>query len=213
MNLLLRRAAQGKTDITKYAEGVLEGASRGARLTQQFLAFSRQQPLTPVPLDPNKLVSGMSELLRRALGEHIRFETVIAGGTWTIHADKTQLETAILNLAVNARDAMSDGGTLTIETANAHLDDTFEGGQGPATPGQYVVIAVTDTGIGMTPEVTAKAFDPFFTTKPVGQGTGLGLPGLRLRAPVARPGEDLFRGRSRHDLEAVPAALHRRYRA
>jgi signal transduction histidine kinase/ActR/RegA family two-component response regulator len=175
LSLLLRRAAQGKDDLTKYAEGALEGASRGARLTQQLLAFSRQQPLTPVALDPNKLLSGMSELLRRALGEHIRFETVIAGGIWTIHADKTQLETAILNLAVNARDAMPDGGTLTIETSNAYIDHTFEGGQGAPTPGQYVVIAVTDTGTGMPPEVTAKAFDPFFTTKPVGQGTGLGL--------------------------------------
>ena len=178
LSLLLRRAAQGKTDLTKYAEGALEGASRGARLTQQLLAFSRQAPLAPVPLDPNKLVAGMSELLRRALGEHIRFETVIAGGIWNIHADKTQLETAILNLAVNARDAMPDGGTLTIETGNAHLDDAYvRAQQGTSTnaAGQYVVIAVSDSGTGMTAEVTAKAFDPFFTTKPVGQGTGLGL--------------------------------------
>jgi len=175
LSLLLRKASQGETNLTRFAEGALEGASRGARLTQQLLAFSRQQPLAPVPLDPNKLVSSMSELLRRALGEHIRFETVIAGGIWSIHADKTQLETAILNLAVNARDAMVDGGTLTIETANAHLDDAFALGSQDIKAGQYVMIAVTDTGSGMTPETIAKAFDPFFTTKPVGQGTGLGL--------------------------------------
>jgi len=175
LSLLLRRAAQGKTDLTKYAQGALEGANRGARLTQQLLAFSRQQPLMPVPLDPNKLVAGMSDLLRRALGEHIRFETVIAGGIWTTYADKTQLETAVLNLAVNARDAMPDGGTLTIETANAHIDHTYIQDTQGVAPGQYVVIAVTDTGTGMPPDVVAKAFDPFFTTKPVGQGTGLGL--------------------------------------
>jgi signal transduction histidine kinase len=178
LSLLLRRAAQGKTDLTKYAEGALEGASRGAKLTQQLLAFSRQQPLTPVSLDPNKLVSGMSDLLRRAIGEHIRFETVIAGRIWTIFADKTQLETAILNLAVNARDAMADGGTLTIETNNTHLGEVTAANQDTGMAhagGDYVVICVTDTGAGMAPEVVAKAFDPFFTTKPVGQGTGLGL--------------------------------------
>ena len=176
LSLLLRRAAQGKPDLTKFAEGALEGASCGARLTQQLLAFSRQQPLTPVPLDPNKLISGMSELLRRALGEHIRFETVIAGGIWTTFADRTQLETAILNLAVNARDAMPDGGTLTIETSNAYLKkEVAADGAAPVTGGDYVMIAVRDNGTGMTPEVVAKAFDPFFTTKPVGQGTGLGL--------------------------------------
>ena len=175
LSLLLRRAAQGHTDLTRYAEGALEGASRGARLTQQLLAFSRLQPLAPVPLDPNRLVSGMSELLRRALGEHIRFETVIAGGIWTIHADKTQLETAILNLAVNARDAMTSGGTLTIETANTDLDADYLNDPQGFPPGPYVMIAVRDNGTGMTPETIAKAFDPFFTTKPVGQGTGLGL--------------------------------------
>jgi len=175
LSLLLRRAAQGNTDITKYAEGAMEGASRGARLTQQLLAFSRQQPLAPVALDPNRLVSGMSELLRRALGEHIRFETVIAGGIWNIHADKTQLETAILNLAVNARDAMHDGGTLTIETFNTQLAENQGERELTAPAGDYVVIAVKDSGEGMSPEVVAKAFDPFFTTKPVGQGTGLGL--------------------------------------
>ena len=176
LSLLLRRAAQGKTDLAKYAEGALEGANRGARLTQQLLAFSRQSPLAPVPVDPNKLVAGMSDLLRRAIGEHIRFETVIAGGIWTIFADRTQLETAILNLAVNARDAMPDGGTLTVETSNAHLMDVAAGGPGtPTASGDFVVICVRDTGSGMTPEVVAKAFDPFFTTKPVGQGTGLGL--------------------------------------
>jgi signal transduction histidine kinase/ActR/RegA family two-component response regulator len=174
LSLLLRRAAQGKTDLTRYAEGALEGAKRGALLTQQLLAFSRQQPLAPVPLDANNLVSGMSELLRRSLGDHIRLETVIAGGLWTIHADKTQLETAILNLAVNARDAMPEGGRLTIETANTSITPHMTGPEDiPA--GEYVIISVSDSGTGMAPEIVAKVFDPFFTTKPVGQGTGLGL--------------------------------------
>ena len=143
---------------------------RAAALTQRLLAFSRQQPLAPEAVDANKLVAGMSEMLRRTLGEAIRIETVLAGGLWRIHADPNELENALLNLAVNARDAMPEGGKLTIETANAHLDDRYVAAHPEVPAGQYVMLAVTDTGVGMTGEVSAKAFDPFFTTKRSGVG-------------------------------------------
>jgi PAS domain S-box-containing protein len=174
LNLLQRRLAKGDTDIGKYIEAAMDGASRAATLTQRLLAFSRQQPLAPEPLNANKLVSGMSELLTRTLGENIRIETVLAAGLWQTHTDPGQLESAILNLAVNARDAMVEGGRLTIETANAHVDDDYAR-DSEISVGQYVLICVTDTGSGMTPEIISKAFDPFFTTKAVGKGTGLGL--------------------------------------
>jgi CheY-like chemotaxis protein len=143
-------------------------------LTQRLLAFSRQQPLAPVVIDPNRLVGGMSELIRRTIGETVAMETVLAGGIWRILVDPNQLENAVLNLAVNARDAMPDGGKLTIETANSHLDEDYALAQGIAA-GQYVAICVTDTGEGMTTDVIDKVFEPFFTTKPTGQGSGLGL--------------------------------------
>jgi len=148
---------------------------RAAALTQQLLAFSRRQTLAPRAIEPNKLVAGMSELLRRTLGETIAIETVLAGGIWQAYADANQLENAILNLAVNARDAMPDGGTLTLETGNVYLDEGYAAAHAEVTPGQYVMVAVSDTGIGMSDEVMRKAFDPFFTTKAEGQGTGLGL--------------------------------------
>jgi CheY-like chemotaxis protein len=145
-------------------------------LTQQLLAFSRQQPLRPEPVEANRLVAGMSDLLRRTLGERVVVETVLAGGLWRTHADRNQLENALLNLAVNARDALpAEGGRLTIETANAHLDDRYAARHVGVPPGQYVLLAVTDTGSGMPAEVQARAFEPFFTTKEVGKGTGLGL--------------------------------------
>jgi CheY-like chemotaxis protein len=144
-------------------------------LTQHLLAFSRRQPLDPKPLDVNRLVSGMSNLLRRTLGETIAVETVLAGGLWKTHVDANQLEVALLNLAVNARDAMPSGGHLTIETANVFLDEGYAALQSEVLPGQYVVIAVTDTGTGMPRDVLERAFEPFFTTKAVGHGTGLGL--------------------------------------
>jgi signal transduction histidine kinase/CheY-like chemotaxis protein len=175
LNLIQRRLAKGDTNIDKYIEGAIEGATRAATLTSRLLAFSRQQPLSPEPVDVNRLVAGMSELLRRTIGEEVRLETVLAGGLWRSHADPSQLENAILNLAVNARDAMPGGGKLTIETANAYLDEAYAAENGGLTPGQYTMLAVTDTGGGMTPEVIAKAFEPFFTTKDVGRGTGLGL--------------------------------------
>ncbi|HEY9239970.1 MAG TPA: ATP-binding protein, partial [Burkholderiaceae bacterium] len=134
-----------------------------------------QQPLRPEPVDANKLVAGMSDLLQRSLGGAVRLETVLAGGLWRIHADPNQLENVMLNLAVNGRDAMADGGRLTIETANCHLDERYVAEQPGLAAGQYVQIAVSDTGSGMAAETVAKAFDPFFTTKAVGRGTGLGL--------------------------------------
>jgi CheY-like chemotaxis protein len=139
------------------------------------LAFSRQQALTPESIDPNKFVSGLSDLLRRTLGEAVQIEIVLAGGLWKTHADANQLESAVLNLSINARDAMPDGGKLTIETLNAHLDEHYAAQHVEVPAGQYVLIAVTDTGMGMPPDVVSRAFDPFFTTKEIGKGTGLGL--------------------------------------
>lgn len=153
----------------------MEGATRAAELTARLLAFSRQQPLDPRSVDANKLVSGMSEMLTRTLGGNVRMETVLAGGLWRMFADPPQLESAILNLCVNGRDAMPDGGKITLETMNAHLDDSYAATHAEVRPGQYVAIAVSDTGTGMTAEVLSRAFDPFFTTKKPGQGTGLGL--------------------------------------
>jgi PAS domain S-box-containing protein len=153
----------------------LRGASRAAMLTHRLLAFSRRQPLAPEILSVNKLVAGMSDLMRRTLGETILIEAVLAGGLWPTLADSNQLENALINLAINARDAMSDGGKLTIETANTHLDEPYARMHDEVQPGQYVGIFVTDTGTGMAPETAARAFEPFFTTKERGQGTGLGL--------------------------------------
>jgi len=153
-----------------------DGAQRAATLTKRLLAFSRRQPLEPKVIQPNKLVAEMSELLRRTLGENIELETVLAGGLWCTVADPSQLENAILNLAVNARDAMPDGGKLTIETHNAALDEAYVAQVVEDLPaGQYVMIAVSDTGTGMDAATVEKVFEPFFTTKEAGKGTGLGL--------------------------------------
>jgi len=162
-------------DFQSFVDSAAEGANRAAALTRQLLAFARRQPLEPTMIDVNKLVAGMSELLRRTLGEAIAVETVQAGGLWPIFADANQLESALVNLAVNARDAMAGGGKLTIETANALLDETYVRLVEEVQAGQYVLVAVTDTGSGMTKEVLASAFEPFFTTKDIGHGTGLGL--------------------------------------
>ena len=163
------RVARGK-------DMALQGVQRAVTLTNRLLAFSRQQPLAPRPVDANKLVSGTCEFLRRTLGEAVSLETVLAGGLWTCHADSNELENAILNLALNARDAMPDGGKVTIETANCHLDDTYVSSiPEPVEPGQYVMIAVTDSGVGMDKATLERVFEPFFTTKAVGKGTGLGL--------------------------------------
>ncbi len=161
--------------LRRSAENAMRGARRAELLTQRLLAFSRQQPLDPKPIELSRLITGISDLLRRTLGEQIVVETVLTGGVWRALADPNQLELAILNLAINARDAMPSGGRLTIETANVHLDEKYAATQAEVLPGQYVLLAVTDSGCGMTPEVKAQAFDPFFTTKDVGHGTGLGL--------------------------------------
>ncbi len=162
-------------DLDRLVAAAISGAQRAASLTARLLAFARRQPLAPKPIEMNKLVAGMSELLARTLGESVRIETVLAGGLWRVSADENQLENALLNLAVNARDAMPGGGDLTIETANAFLDEAYARGEQELRPGQYVMLAVTDTGSGMPREVLDKVFEPFFTTKGIGQGTGLGL--------------------------------------
>jgi PAS domain S-box-containing protein len=153
----------------------MNGAQRAAALTQRLLAFSRRQPLDPKPIDVNVLVNGLSDMVHRTLGETIAVETVLGAGVWRVEADPNELEAAILNLAVNARDAMPEGGRLTLETVNAHIDEAYAAAHAEVLAGQYVLISVTDTGAGMNPQTVAQAFEPFFTTKPVGKGTGLGL--------------------------------------
>ncbi|SCB60076.1 His Kinase A (phospho-acceptor) domain-containing protein [Rhizobium aethiopicum] len=174
---LAQRRMTGHEDprLLNSLQNARDGAQRAAVLTARLLAFSRQQPLAPEVIDVNKLVGGMSELLRRTLGEHIRIETVLAGGLWPTFADLSQLENAMLNLAVNARDAMPGGGHLTIETANTELDERYSRMHSEVEAGQYVMISITDTGTGMSPDVIDRAFDPFYTTKGPGKGTGLGL--------------------------------------
>ena len=174
LNLAKRRLSKGEVNIDRFIEGAIDGANRAATLTQRLLAFSRQQPLAPEVTDINKMLAGMNELLDRSLGELIQLEAVLAAGLWRVKADPAQLESAILNLAVNARDAMPKGGNLTIETSNAFIDEKYAR-EYALKPGQYVLVAVTDNGIGMAGDVLGKAFDPFFTTKEVGKGTGLGL--------------------------------------
>ena len=153
-----------------------DAAERAAILTQRLLAFARQQPLAPQPIDANKMIVNMSDLLHSTLGEQIHIETVAAAGLWTVHADAQQLENAILNIAINARDAMPDGGKLTDRNRQCLIwMRPIAGKIRKSQPGQFVMIAITDTGVGMSPDVAARVFDPFFTTKPAGKGTGLGL--------------------------------------
>jgi signal transduction histidine kinase len=166
---------RAERDFHRMTDAAIQGAQRAAQLTQRMLAFSRRQPLVPKPIDVNRLVQGMSEMLSRTLGETIQLEPVLSGGLWRALADENQLENALLNLAVNARDAMPNGGKLTIEAANVALDEAYALAEQDVRPGQYVMLAVSDTGSGMLPEVLAKVFEPFFTTKDIGQGTGLGL--------------------------------------
>jgi PAS domain S-box-containing protein len=175
LELLQRGMANADAKVTRRIDAAMEGARRAAALTHRLLAFARRQPLEPKAIEPNRLVAGMSDMLNRVLGEQIDMEFVSAAGLWCVQADLNQLENSILNLAVNARDAMPQGGHLTIETQNAFLDETYAKASADVTPGQYVMIAVTDTGTGMTPDVREKVFEPFFTTKPQGHGTGLGL--------------------------------------
>ncbi|MBN8233576.1 response regulator [Corallococcus macrosporus] len=172
---LLQRDAVGDTRTLRRLETALGAVDRGARLASQLLAFARRQPLAPTALNLGRLVRDMDDLLRRALGEDVEVETVIAGGLWNTSVDRNQLENVILNLAINARDAMDGRGRLTIEAGNAMLDDHYAMLHPEVSPGQYVLLAISDTGTGMTPEVLSRAFEPFFTTKPEGRGTGLGL--------------------------------------
>ncbi|MGC2199216.1 MAG: ATP-binding protein [Stellaceae bacterium] len=171
----MQRRLPPEHELQRMTAAALRGAFRGAELTQRLLVFARRQPLAPEVASPNKLVSGMSDLLRRTLGESVAVETVLAGGLWNVFADANQLENSLINLAVNARDAMPAGGRLTIETANCYLDDAYCSMHADVRPGQYIGIFVTDTGSGMPEDVVEKAFEPFFTTKGTGQGTGLGL--------------------------------------
>ncbi len=156
-------------------DNAMVGAERAAQLTQRLLAFSRLQPLKPTTVDANKLIVSMSDLLSRSLGERIELETISGAGLWKVEADVSELETALLNLAINARDAMPDGGKLTIETSNAYLDDEYCRPHADLAPGQYVLIAVSDNGAGMSRATIERVFEPFFTTKETGKGTGLGL--------------------------------------
>jgi len=162
-------------DLDRYLDAACTGGERAAGLTRQLLAFARRQPLRPAQVDVNRLVEGMSELLRRTLGEAISIETQLSACVWDVFADVNQLENALVNLAVNARDAMDGVGRLTIATSNARLRAAEAAALDHVEPGDYVRIAVADTGCGMSADVIAKAFEPFFTTKDIGQGTGLGL--------------------------------------
>jgi signal transduction histidine kinase/CheY-like chemotaxis protein len=175
LELTRARLSQGKADsVDRYITTAQEAVKRAAALTHRLLAFSRRQALEPKPTNVNRLVTGMEELIRRTVGPSIHVEVVGAGGLWSTLVDSNQLENALLNLCLNARDAMPQGGRLTIETANRWLD--ARGARDlDIAPGQYISLCVTDTGTGMEADVAAHAFDPFFTTKPLGQGTGLGL--------------------------------------
>jgi PAS domain S-box-containing protein len=162
--------------IVRGKDMALEGVRRAAKLTSRLLAFARQQPLEPKNVDANKLVAGVCELLRRTLGETVSLEAVQASGLWRTFVDVNQLENALVNLAVNARDAMPNGGKVTIETANCYFDEAYVSAfVEPVKVGQYVMIAVSDTGVGMDRAIIERVFEPFFTTKGVGKGTGLGL--------------------------------------
>lgn len=176
LEMLKRRVDSARYDgIEHFVAGALNSAGRAASLTHRLLAFARRQPLAPRPIKANSLIASIEDMLRRTLGEQIRLELVMAGGLWPTLCDPNQLENALLNLCINARDAMATGGILTIETCNAYLDNAYAENIQGLTPGQYVCICVTDTGIGMSKSTIDKAFEPFFTTKPIGQGTGLGL--------------------------------------
>lgn len=162
--------------IARARDMAVQGAERAAQLTTRLLAFARRQPLARDVVDANKLIAGMADLINRTLGDNISVETVLAAGLWRCEADQGQLENALLNLAINGRDAMPDGGRLTLETANVFLDDAYVAALAETTPpGQYVMLAVTDEGVGMDRDTLTHVFEPFFTTKEVGKGTGLGL--------------------------------------
>ena len=211
LDLALRRL-DGQDRVRGWLANCRHASERAATLVQRLLAFSRQHPLEVKSVDINRLVQGMSELLGRSIGETVKIETVLAGGLWNAAIDPNQLENAILNLAVNARDAMPEGGRLTIETANCHLDETYvEGAGADIAPGQYVMVAVSDSGSGMTREV----IDPRVRAVLHHQADrrrhrARAHPGLWLRQAIRRPHPHLQRDRCRHDHQAVFPAPHRR---
>ena len=172
---MLSVEAPGNTRVQHRIAAGTRAVQRGATLAAQLLAFARRQRLSPAVVNPTRLIQGMSEMLHRALGEAVKVETRLSGDLWNVLADRNQLENALLNLAINARDAMRGGGVLTIAASNITLDSAQAHGRGQLAPGDYLVFSVTDTGVGMLPEVVEHAFEPFFTTKPDGHGTGLGL--------------------------------------
>jgi PAS domain S-box-containing protein len=172
---LQRRIGNANPGWQGLISAALRAADRATTLTHRLLAYSRRQPLDPKSVELNRLIIGMSDLLGRTLGAHITIETVVSAGLWQVSADPNQVENAILNLALNARDAMTQGGKLTIEISNTYLDESYAQANAEVSAGQYVMLAISDTGMGMTPDIMDKAFEPFFTTKGIGEGTGLGL--------------------------------------
>jgi PAS domain S-box-containing protein len=176
MDILKRRLAANRyDDVERFMDAAITSANRAAALTHRLLAFARRQPLAPKPIDANQLIGGMEDFLRRTLGEQVQLEVKVDPDLWPILTDPHQLENAIVNLAINGRDAMPDGGRLTISSRNIQIAEALVLGHEVIDAGDYVVICVGDTGTGMTPEIVSKVFEPFFTTKPIGQGTGLGL--------------------------------------
>ncbi len=174
LDIAKRRMAQGRGDVARQIDNAMDGAQRAAALTQRLLVFARRQPLEAAPTDLNQLLADLSELLRRTLGETVRIEAATAPDLWIVAVDQAEMESAVINLAINARDAMPRGGTLRIETANVAIG-AADAAEGALTPGDYVAVTVADSGTGMPPDVAARAIEPFFTTKEVGRGTGLGL--------------------------------------
>jgi signal transduction histidine kinase len=172
---LLLESAEGNDNVTELATTVLNTALRGAQLTHRLLAFARQQPLDPQVIELNAPLPSIVDMLRRTLGAHIHISTLLADDLWLTRADPSRIEDTLINLAINARDAMPDGGAITIETANVELDEHYAALNAGLQPGQYVRLSVTDDGVGMSPDVVARATEPFFTTKRQGKGTGLGL--------------------------------------
>ena len=176
LELLRRRVSRGKLDdLDSLIDLGVTSANRAAGLTHRLLAFSRRQSLDSKPVEINQLVASMEELLQRSINESIALEMRLADGLWTAEADPNQLESALLNLVINARDAMPGGGKLLVDTTNRHLDSVFTAAYGTLTPGDYVELSISDTGCGIPEHLMGRVFDPFFTTKPIGQGTGLGL--------------------------------------
>jgi signal transduction histidine kinase len=175
LEIVSRQLPQEPGRLHRAIGSAMAGAERATSLTKRLLAFARRQPLNPKLIDVNMLVRSMSEMFHRVLGEIVEIETVLGAGLWKTEADPNELESALLNLAVNARDAMPAGGRLTVETCNGYIDDAYAARHREIVVGQYVVISMTDTGMGMDEDTISRVFEPFFTTKPEGKGTGLGL--------------------------------------